>query len=471
MQTRLEELKMAELRQLAKDNELRGWSSLKKADLIVFLKENLKSVEEKKPPKKERKESAPRVQQKKAPETPKLPKETKEDSKKEDRPEEPKKKAPKEMAFRDGADQVDGFLEIVDGKDFGFLRFHNFSSSEEDVYVSPNFIRLFNLKTGDKIQGDAKRNQDNDRFRALIYIREVNNDNPSKSIHRQRFSDMTPIHPKERLLLENSRIELSTRLIDLVSPVGKGQRGLIVAPPKAGKTILLQNIAKSIEKNHPEVIVMVLLIDERPEEVTEMKRSIHSDVISSTFDELPSNHLRVADLVLQRAMGLAEMGKDVVILLDSITRLARAFNLETAPSGRTLSGGLDPAALHGPKRFFGAARCLEEGGSITILATALIETGSRMDEVIFEEFKGTGNMELVLTRTLSERRIFPAIDISRSGTRREERLLSKKELEFVWKLRRNFSERDQATLLEEIIHDMLHTTNNDEFMDVFSLGW
>ncbi len=466
MQTNLEELKLAELRQLAKDHQLKGWSSLNKARLIEFLKENLKTAEE------AQKKKVPKLERKKEPlaNSKKKVKNVKEVKEKEEGSESAAKKESREMAFREGADHVDGFLELVEGKDFGFLRFDNFSSSEEDVYVSPNFIRLFNLRTGDKIQGDAKRNQDTDRFRALIYIKEVNNENPSKSIHRKRFSDLTPIHPRERLLLENSRIELSTRLIDLVSPVGKGQRGLIVAPPKAGKTILLQNIAKSIEKNHPEVTVMVLLIDERPEEVTEMRRSIHSDVISSTFDELPSNHLRVADLVLERAMGLAEMGKDVVILLDSITRLARAFNLETAPSGRTLSGGLDPAALHGPKRFFGAARCLEEGGSITILATALIDTGSRMDEVIFEEFKGTGNMELVLTRALSERRIFPAIDIAKSGTRREERLLTRKEMEFVWKLRRNFSERDQATLLEEMIHDMLHTANNDEFMDIFSLS-
>lgn len=457
MQSTLDTLKLVELRQLAKEKKLKGWSALNKQELLNFLKEKLETPE--KPEKKKKAVVRPKVKPKAKEVEPAEAKEAPE----------PKKKDPRDKPLPEGAETVDGFLELVDGKDFGFLRFQNFSSSEEDVYVSPNFIRLFNLRTGDKIQGDAKRNQDSDRFRALIYIRQVNNDNPSKSIYRQKFTDLTPVHPKDRLLLEHSRIELSTRLIDLVSPVGKGQRGMIVAPPKAGKTVLLQNIAKSIEKNYPEVIVMVLLIDERPEEVTEMKRSIKSDVISSTFDELPSNHLRVAELVLERAMGLAEMGKDVVILLDSITRLARAFNLETAPSGRTLSGGLDPAALHGPKRFFGAARCLEQGGSITILATALVETGSRMDEVIFEEFKGTGNMELVLTRALSERRIFPAIDIAKSGTRREERLLTQKEIEFVWKLRRSLGERDQGILLEEMIHDMLHTANNDEFMDIFHL--
>lgn len=285
-----------------------------------------------------------------------------------------------------------------------------------------------------------------------------------QAIHRKGFHQLTPIHPIDRLVLSYNRIELSTRLIDLISPVGRGQRGLIVAPPKAGKTILLQNIAKSIEKNYPEVEVIVLLIDERPEEVTEMKRSISSDVVYSTFDEMPSNHIRVAELVRERAMALAEMGKDVVILLDSITRLARAYNLETTPSGRTLSGGIDPAALHLPKKFFGTARKLEEGGSVTILATALIETGSRMDDVIYEEFKGTGNMELVLTRNLAEKRIFPAIDIEKSGTRREELLLDQKELEFVWNMRRNMDRRDQIMLLEDIINLMLPTKDNQEFM-------
>lgn len=375
---------------------------------------------------------------------------------------EPKEK--KVEPLKDAFDMVYGYLEIIENKDFGFLRFDNFSPSEEDVYVSPVFIRRFNLKTGDKIHGRAKKNNDNDRYRALIYIHEVNGLKGERAIYRKNFNQLTPIHPRERLVLSYNRIELSTRLIDLIAPVGRGQRGLIVAPPKAGKTILLQNVAKSIERNYPEVEVIVLLIDERPEEVTEMKRSIKSDVVYSTFDEPPSNHIRVAQLVQERAMALAEMGKDVVILLDSITRLARAYNLETTPSGRTLSGGLDPAALHLPKKFFGTARKLEEGGSITLLATALIETGSRMDDVIYEEFKGTGNMELVLTRNLAEKRIFPAIDISRSGTRREELLLSQSEQEFVWTLRRNLDRKDQAVLLEEIIGLMLPTKDNDEFI-------
>lgn len=380
----------------------------------------------------------------------------KEEAKQEDKKQEEKK--------NDSVDEVHGFLELIENKDFGFLRFDNFSPGEDDVYVSPVFIRKFNLRTGDKIHGKAKKNNDNDRYRALIYINLINDLTADRAIHRQGFSQLTPIHPIERMVLTSNRIELSTRLIDLISPVGRGQRGLIVAPPKAGKTILLQNIARSIEKNYPEVEVIVLLIDERPEEVTEMQRSIHSDVVYSTFDEMPSNHIRVAELVRERAMALAEMGKDVVILLDSITRLARAYNLETSPSGRTLSGGIDPAALHLPKKFFGTARKLEEGGSVTILATALIETGSRMDDVIYEEFKGTGNMELVLTRNLAEKRIFPAIDIEKSGTRREELLLDQKELEFAWNLRRNMDRRDQISLLEDIINLMLPTKDNQEFM-------
>ncbi len=374
------------------------------------------------------------------------------------------KEEKKEEKKQDPVDTVHGFLELIENKDFGFLRFDNFSPGEEDVYVSPVFIRKFNLRTGDKIQGKAKKNNDNDRYRALIYIDLINDMTADQAIHRKGFHQLTPIHPIDRLVLSYNRIELSTRLIDLISPVGRGQRGLIVAPPKAGKTILLQNIAKSIEKNYPEVEVIVLLIDERPEEVTEMKRSISSDVVYSTFDEMPSNHIRVAELVRERAMALAEMGKDVVVLLDSITRLARAYNLETTPSGRTLSGGIDPAALHLPKKFFGTARKLEEGGSVTILATALIETGSRMDDVIYEEFKGTGNMELVLTRNLAEKRIFPAIDIEKSGTRREELLLDQKELEFVWNMRRNMDRRDQIMLLEDIINLMLPTKDNQEFM-------
>ncbi len=319
--------------------------------------------------------------------------------------------------------EVEGILEIADGG-FGFLRFNNFLTSEKDVYVSPTQIRRFNLKTGDKIRGISRLPNEGERFGALLYVLTVNGDEPGVSMRRPDFEDLTPIFPREKLTLEDSPVDLSMRLIDLIAPIGKGQRGLIVAPPKAGKTVLLEKIANSIEKKHPEVEMIVLLVDERPEEVTDMKRSLNGgEVIYSTFDELPQHHVKVAEMVLARAQRLVEHGKDVVILLDSITRLARAYNLVVPSSGRTLSGGLDPGALHKPKKFFGAARNIEEGGSITILATALIETGSRMDDVIFEEFKGTGNMELHLDRKLSEKRIFPAIDLNKSGTRREDLLM------------------------------------------------
>ncbi len=420
----LKKLTLVELKAKAKELGLTGFSAMRKAELIELIERELR----KKPP-------APLARS--------------------------QEKKPRERAE---TIKVKGYLEIIENKDFGFLRFDNFSPSEEDVYVSPVFIRRFNLRTGDKITGQVKKNSDSDRYRALVYVEKVNGLASEVAINRKNFDRLTPVHPRDRLVLSYNQIELSTRMIDLIAPVGRGQRGLIVAPPKAGKTILLQNVAKSIEKNYPDVEVIVLLIDERPEEVTEMKRSIRSDVIYSTFDEPPSNHIRVAQLVQDRAMALAEMGKDVVVLLDSITRLARAYNLETTPSGRTLSGGLDPAALHLPKKFFGRARKLEEGGSITILATALIETGSRMDDVIYEEFKGTGNMELVLTRNLAEKRIFPALDIGRSGTRREELLLSQPEQEFVWALRRGLDRRDQASLLEEIIGMMLPARDNDEFI-------
>ncbi len=360
---------------------------------------------------------------------------------------------------------VEGVLEVIENKDFGFLRFDNFNPSPLDVYVSPQQIKKMNLKTGDLIKGIVRDNKDQDKFRALIYVKEVNSKPPLESIKRKNFNSLVPIHPKERLYLTSSRSDYSTRFVDLFAPVGKGQRGLIVAPPKAGKTVLLKSIAKSIEKNNPECYIMVLLIDERPEEVTDMKRSIKSEVISSTFDEPPSNHIKVAEMVLDRARAMSEMGIDVVILLDSITRLARAYNLETTPSGRTLSGGLDPSALHKPKRFLGTARKLEGAGSVTILATALIETGSRMDDVIFEEFKGTGNMELVLSRELSEMRLFPAIDISKSGTRMEELLLKQNELAFIWALRRVLKDVDTPTIIEELMNGMMFNESNDDFID------
>lgn len=362
--------------------------------------------------------------------------------------------------------EVEGILELAEGG-FGFLRFSNFLTSTEDIYVSPTQIRRFNLKTGDKINGISRRPNEGEKFGALLYVNTVNGDEPGVSMKRPEFEELTPVFPNERITLEGASRELSMRLIDLVAPIGKGQRGLIVAPPKAGKTTLLKQIANSIERSHPEIEMIVLLVDERPEEVTDMKRSLHGgDVIYSTFDEMPQHHVKVAKMVLSRAQRLVEHGKDVVILLDSITRLARAYNLVVSPSGRTLSGGLDPGALHKPKKFFGAARKLEEGGSITILATALVETGSRMDDVIFEEFKGTGNMELHLDRKLSEKRIFPAIDLNKSGTRREDLLMDQEEIEAIWSMRRALSNRDTQEVTEIIIDNLAHTRNNRDFVQV-----
>lgn len=363
--------------------------------------------------------------------------------------------------------EVEGILEIQEDNSFGFLRFSNFLTSEKDIYVSPTQIRRFNLKTGDKIRGITRLPKEGERFGALLYVVTVNGDEPGAAIRRPDFDNLTPVFPFERLRLEDGSRELSTRLIDLVAPIGKGQRGLIVAPPKAGKTVLLKKVANAIEKNYPEVELIVLLVDERPEEVTDMKRSlIGGEVIYSTFDELPQHHVKVAEMVLARAQRLVEHGKDVVILLDSITRLARAYNMVVPASGRTLSGGLDPGALHRPKKFFGAARKMEEGGSITILATALVETGSRMDDVIFEEFKGTGNMELHLDRRLSEKRIFPAISLNKSGTRREDLLMDQDELEAVWAMRRAMANRDAQDVTSEIIDNLAHTKTNADFVQV-----
>ncbi len=362
--------------------------------------------------------------------------------------------------------EVEGILEIAEGG-FGFLRFNNFLTSDKDVYVSPTQIRRFNLKTGDLIKGISRLPNEGERFGALLYVLTVNGDEPGVAMRRPDFEDLTPIFPRERLTLEDRSRDLSTRLIDLIAPIGKGQRGLIVAPPKAGKTTLLKNIANSIEKKYPEVELIVLLIDERPEEVTDMKRSLNGgEVIYSTFDEMPQHHVKVAEMVLARAQRLVEHGKDVVILLDSITRLARAYNLVVPASGRTLSGGLDPGALHKPKKFFGAARNIEEGGSITILATALVETGSRMDDVIFEEFKGTGNMELHLDRKLSEKRIFPAIDLNKSGTRKEDLLMTAEELEAIWAMRRAMANSPTQDVTETIIDNLAHTRDNANFIQV-----
>ena len=362
---------------------------------------------------------------------------------------------------------VEGVLEVLpDG--YGFLRGDNYLSTSEDVYISPIQIRRFKLDKGDKVKGIARLPKEGEKFPALIYVGEVNGDSPENAYKRKKFDDLIPIHPNERIHLETTSNEYAMRIIDLMSPIGKGQRGMIVAPPKVGKTTLLKKIANSISKNNPEIELIVLLIDERPEEVTDMRRSIKGDVIYSTFDELPEHHVKVAEMVLERAKRLTEQNKDVVILLDSITRLARAYNLVIPSSGRTLSGGLDPNALHKPKKFFGAARNIENGGSLTILATALIETGSRMDDVIFEEFKGTGNMEVHLDKGLSEKRIFPAIDINKSGTRREELLLSSRELEIVFALRKAMSTKSVSEVTEQLINEMMETKNNAEFLDKIS---
>ncbi|AGC69335.1 transcription termination factor Rho [Thermoclostridium stercorarium subsp. stercorarium DSM 8532] len=376
----------------------------------------------------------------------------------------------RDLSKLESDEPVSGILEVLpDG--YGFLRGQNYLSGPRDIYVSPSQIRRFNLKTGDKIVGKGRIQKEGEKFQALLYVLSVNGDPPEVAQQRKPFDQLTPIYPNERITLETEPMELSTRLIDLIAPIGKGQRGLIVSPPKAGKTVLLKKIANAITQNYKDMELIVLLIDERPEEVTDMQRSIKGDVIYSTFDELPEHHIKVAEMVLERAQRLVEQKKDVVVLLDSITRLARAYNLTIPPTGRTLSGGLDPGALHKPKRFFGAARNIENGGSLTIIATALIDTGSRMDDVIYEEFKGTGNMELHLDRKLSEKRIFPAIDINRSGTRREELLLSQKELESVWAIRRAISNMGTAEVTEMIINRLMQTKTNEEFINSINLAF
>lgn len=369
------------------------------------------------------------------------------------------------QAERSGHMFRDGILEILP-EGFGFLRVHGFLASQEDVYVSQSQIKRFNLRTGDTVSGAVRPPKDSERYFSLLRIEAINGDNPETAKRRINFDDLTPVFPQERLRLETTPRNISGRIIDLVAPIGKGQRGLIVAPPKAGKTTLLKSIANSVTENNPEVNLIVLLVDERPEEVTDIRRSISEKgaVAASTFDELPENHMKVQEMVLERAKRLVEMGQDVVVLLDSLTRLARASNLTVTPSGRTLSGGLDPSALYRPKRFFGAARNIEHGGSLTIIATCLVDTGSRMDDAIFEEFKATGNMELVLDRSLSERRIFPAIDVKRSGTRREELLFSEDELRRVWQLRRVLNSLETAQAAELLLTGLNKTSFNKDFL-------
>lgn len=381
--------------------------------------------------------------------------------------EEKEKPQPKKRERPADVVEVKGVLDVMtDG--FGFLRMENYMSGKNDIYVSPTQIRRFNLKTGDEIVGDCRPSQDEDKYSPLLFVKTMNGDPLEIALKRRPFERLTPIYPKEKLSLDSGANEkVTARLIDMIAPIGKGQRGMIVAPPKAGKTTIIKEIAQSITKNYPDIKLIVLLIDERPEEVTDIKRSIeNADVIYSTFDQMPENHCKVSEMVLERASRLVEQKKDVVILLDSITRLARAYNLTVAPTGRTLSGGLDPDALFKPKKFFGAARNIEEGGSLTILATALVETGSRMDDVIFEEFKGTGNMELKLDRNLQEKRIFPAIDILKSGTRREEDLLTAKEIEVSYRLRRDMGRNINPEVMANILRQLRNTKNNTEFVDL-----
>ncbi len=432
----LENYTLVELRQLAKEKGIKNVSKLKKEELIEYLT-NIQG------------ETALQSEEEVSTEIPKT---------------EEKVDTNSGYKVTNEEDEIaEGILEVLsDG--YVFIRGENYLSTPKDVYISPIQIRRFKLDKGDKIKGIARLPKEGEKFPALIYVGEVNGEAPEKAYRRVKFDDLIPIYPNERIRLETTPDEYSMRIIDLMCPIGKGQRGMIVAPPKVGKTTLLKKIANSISVNNPEIELIVLLIDERPEEVTDMKRSIKGDVIYSTFDELPEHHVKVAEMVLERAKRLTEQKKDVVILLDSITRLARAYNLVVPSSGKTLSGGFDPSALHKPKKFFGAARNIENGGSLTILATSLIETGSRMDDVIFEEFKGTGNMEVHLDRALSEKRIFPAININKSGTRREELLLSKEELETVFALRKALSTMPMADVTEQLIDQMIATKNNEEFL-------
>jgi transcription termination factor Rho len=443
----LSDKKIGELREIAKSQGIASPYKYKKDELKDIILQNFASEEKEKLEEKELSdENEVKINIK--------------DIETEDLPE----KVTEELENMDKINGAEGILELhADG--YGFLRSDNYLSGDEDIYISPSQIRRFRLRTGDKIFGVTRDPNPGERYKALLYIKSVNGMHPETCTKRPNFDSLTPIYPTKRLKLETNSSELATRMIDLIAPIGKGQRGMIVSPPKAGKTSLLKMVANSIEKNHPEVEVIVLLIDERPEEVTDMKRSVKGDVVYSTFDELPQHHTKVAEIVLERAKRLVEHGKDVVVLLDSITRLARAYNLTIPATGRTLSGGLDPGALHKPKRFFGAARNLEEGGSLTILATALVETGSRMDDVIFEEFKGTGNMEIHLDRKLSEKRIFPAVDINKSGTRREELLLSQKELETIWAIRKAMGNAPTQDVTENLIENLVKTRNNDQFID------
>ena len=459
------EMTLVDLKNKAKELGIKNISKLKKSELIdELVKVTPNSIEKNGVVLREK--IAPKIREKESTNNTNNGYSTRENNITEEQKEEKKEKL-KVMINESGS--AKGVLEVQENNNFGFLRCDNYLTSENDIYVSPSQIRRFNLRTGDEVQGKVREAKDGEKFKALLFVEKVNVDNPEKAIGRKNFETLTPIYPNERLHLEtNNEKDLSSRLMDIICPIGKGQRGIIVAPPKAGKTTLLKRIAQNITINHPDVKLIVLLIDERPEEVTDMKRSINGDVIYSTFDEEPQNHAKVAQMVLERAKRMVEQGKDVVILLDSITRLSRAYNLTITPTGRTLSGGLDPGALIMPKKFFGAARNIEEGGSLTILATALIETGSRMDDMIFEEFKGTGNMEVHLDRRLQERRIFPAIDIYKSGTRKEDLLLTDEEKEVAYAIRKvMYRDGNIEKITENLINMLSKTKNNREFIQVF----
>lgn len=458
MREKYESLSVVALRDVAKARGIKNISTMKKSELVdAMLREDEKEAAQ---------QSVTTEETEVKTESTKKESNKTENSKAESKSE--AKTAETEMDKLDSGILAKGILEVLpDG--YGFIRCANYLPGENDVYVSPSQIRRFSLKTGDIVEGNTRVKTQAEKFSALLFVKSINGFHPSEASKRGNFEDMTPIFPNQRLKLETTPNGTAMRIVDLISPVGKGQRGMIVSPPKAGKTTLLKQVAKSILSNNKNMHMIILLIDERPEEVTDIKESIEGknvEVIYSTFDELPEHHKRVSEMVLERAKRLVEHKKDVVILLDSITRLARAYNLTVPPSGRTLSGGLDPAALHMPKRFFGAARNMREGGSLTILATALVDTGSKMDDVVYEEFKGTGNMELVLDRKLSEKRVFPAIDIPKSGTRREDLLLNKEEQEAVYIMRRALNGMRSDDAVEKILDLFVKTQNNDEFVQM-----
>ena len=461
MREKYESLSLGALKEIARARGMRGLSSLKKSELVErMLQEDEKDKKMAEKKEEHKKEESKREDYKKE-------ESRREEHKKEESQEGRAVRAPMEQSELDSGQSVTGILEVLpDG--YGFIRSDNYLPGDNDVYVSPSQIRRFNLKTGDILKGNTRVKSQNEKFSALLYVTYINGFKANE-MQRMNFEDMTPIFPNERLYLERPGGSMAMRITDLVSPIGKGQRGMIVSPPKAGKTTLLKDAAKSILRNNPEMHLIILLIDERPEEVTDMKETIKGknvEIIYSTFDELPEHHKRVSEMTIERAKRLVEHKKDVTIFIDSITRLARAYNLTVSPSGRTLSGGLDPAALHMPKRFFGAATNIREGGSLTILATALVDTGSKMDDVVYEEFKGTGNMELVLDRKLQEKRVFPAIDIAKSGTRREDLLLTSDELEAAEIMRKALNGMKSEEATENILNMFARTRDNGEFVQM-----